>query len=536
MSLNESNYGRYVGAVLICIICLWFFKDGINSIQYQLIGYDEGYNATVAANVVRYGQYKVSYPADIVFYNKITTGMPVILPTALLYKIFGINNITTSIVSLTYCTLSIICIFWLFCRCFKGRKGSCMFSAFLAAYIIMTEGLFQNIATHLMGEGASLFFLLIACLFLSYGFEKKKNMFFFGSGFLVSASFLTKSAMIFFVVTFMGVLILETILVHRIALKQLIGYVIGQIIGIVLPDMYKVAQLGGIRGWLQWWKDEWNNMLNQSSGIDLQYDIQTKFKYLASIFGINRYLALLMILAPIGIYGYYLWMKLVRKKTVIDARFITLLMGGLGGASLEVYFLLLGGGGLVYSRRHIVNVLFVKCLIVFVEGLFVYQIVDFFRKKYNDRTKGLLLTIAKIAVVFFSLIVFHTTVYYNVKNYITVTKEDSYELKLMHDFLIDVDHINDSATLYCYGWWQEPNVTLFLERIMVDISQVTPEDIDTQEGYLIIGRRLDNWNRTMLEENLGVSLHKINDIYVNYDKLNSYNSDMLFSIYKIESY
>ena len=107
--------------VFLFLFSILFFTDGINTITTQLLAYDEAYNATVAANVFRYGEYRVSYPDNIVFYNMITTGETVILPTAALYTLFGINNITSTLVALLYALLSIWCMWILLNTVLKGK-------------------------------------------------------------------------------------------------------------------------------------------------------------------------------------------------------------------------------------------------------------------------------------------------------------------------------------------------------------------------------------------------------------------------------
>ena len=151
--------------IIITIFCCIFLIDGINTIQHQIIGYDEGYNATVAANLVRHGEYRVSYPYDIVFHNIITTGTPVLLPTAVLFKLFGINYITCAIVPLIYMTLSIFAIWVIMCRCLDFGKIGQFISIILVSLIIISSAaaLIPYISTHLVGESACIFFFEIAC-------------------------------------------------------------------------------------------------------------------------------------------------------------------------------------------------------------------------------------------------------------------------------------------------------------------------------------------------------------------------------------
>ena len=160
------------GVIAILIIMLIFFMDGLNSIQYQLICYDEGYNATVAANLSRYGEYRVSYPKDIVFYNRITTGTPVLVPTAWLYSIFGVNNITSGIVSLVYGTLDIALLWVLFALALGKRKLQYSLSAIMTLVAVTGDVYFDYNATHLIGESACLFFLLLCFILVTLFYLK----------------------------------------------------------------------------------------------------------------------------------------------------------------------------------------------------------------------------------------------------------------------------------------------------------------------------------------------------------------------------
>ena len=149
------------GLSIILLIVFIFVIDGVNSIQYQLICYDEGYNATVAANLFRYGEYRVSYPDSIVFYNRITTGPAVLVPTAILYSVFGISNLTSSIVALVYGALSIVLLGILFVLVFGKRAGQCSLSAALVVAAVAADLFLDYNSTHLIGESACLFFLLL---------------------------------------------------------------------------------------------------------------------------------------------------------------------------------------------------------------------------------------------------------------------------------------------------------------------------------------------------------------------------------------
>lgn len=530
---NKFSTDTVVGFLIILALCAVTFVDGINSLKYQIIGYDEGWNATVAANVMRDGVYMVSYPQNIVFYNLITTGIPVILPTALLYCIFGINGVTSGIVALIYSILSIFALWWLFCRCFKKQNTSVL-AALITVSIVLADSFFLDISTHLIGESACLFFVLMSCVMVSYGLEKKANRYYFFAGIFLMASFLTKSSMIFFLVSLTALILVESIISSQITKINWLYFMFGEATCFLGIEIYKCVQLGSFYKWLLWWRKELSNMLSQSSGIDTHFSIIDKVRFLKSIFGVHHLFALLIIFLPVSIYLYYFIMQCVKKgKHNIDKGAWVMLYCAIGGASLEVFFVLLGGRGLVYARRHFVNELFVKCFFAYMLGCILYLGINKMMRKNEDKVRktGLIYLLELLLILV--LLVPQTPIYKNCKEYCHKRNADDYDATLMKDFLNEVSRIDDDATLYCYGWWQEPNVTLFLDRKMIDICTINFEELDAENGYLIIGRRFDNEDPYKLESMYSIRLEEIDLIDVDYTRLDPFSSDKLFTIYKI---
>ena len=58
------------------------------------------------------------------------------------------------------------------------------------------------------------------------------------------------------------------------------------------------------------------------------------------------------------------------------------------------------------------------------------------------------------------------------KRYIEKKTEADYDRKLTDDFLDDVSKLEPNATILCLGWWQEPDISVFLDRNMVDINSI----------------------------------------------------------------
>ncbi len=513
-----------ISILLVIIFCTIIFSDGINDIRYQLIGYDESYNASVAANLIRYGEYRVSYPNNIVFYNMITTGTTVILPVALLFRLFGINSITVNIIPLIYATLSFYLLYKLFSKCLVREKMGYIWAALLSVMVFLSDEILPYISTNLVGEGACLFFLLLSCLLYEKGYSSKKNLFFWGSGFFVSASFLTKSAMIFFVVSLIGIIIIERI-VKNITNKNVIAFYGGLISGFVVIDFYKFIAVGGLTNWINWWIAELRNMINQSGQAIEKPIISEKISVLSDIFSTHYLCALLVIVLPSIIYILILLQRIKSEKGNKNSALHSMCLWGVAGSSLEIFFILFGGSGLLNPRRHFVNEFIVKATVfIFLIAGLLWIIKKTEKMHY----------ISLMAFFLISILIGYTfNIPNHTMNYITKKTKDDYDKVLMIEFLEEINRFDDNQKIYCFGWWQEPNITLFLDKTMYDINETDISSLE-DESFFVVGRRFGN-KINEVEDIFDVKMIPIDSIIVDYNYCFGYGSDELFSIYKIET-
>lgn len=531
------NLDFIIGFCMVVALIAIFWGYGVNSIEHGLICFDEGYNATVAANFSKYGEYRISYPAETVFPNRITTGVAVIIPTSILYSLFGINNLTSNIVALVYGVFDIALLWLLFLKGFGKRKFRFAFTAAMVWVSILADTLFGYICIHLIGESAAIFFLLLCFLFLTYYYEKEKSVFMVLSGAALAGAFLTKSSMIFFVVTVFGVLLIEAVFTRTLKWKEVFFFLAGFGVGVIILDAIKYIQLGGMLQYLRWWNAEWENMLQQSSGVDIHYSISEKINSLEGLFGANQYMCLVMTAVPVVMYGVHVLYRLCTKGCLFEKKYLGILLGGLGGSSLIVYFILLGGKGLVYGRRLCVNSFFIRCSVTFFMGVLIWT----FGKRCLEcigKKKGLArllknAVLLAVVLVICSLVFRKEQMKNNMESYLTRKTEDDYEYQLMQCFLEEVEALPENATLYCNGWWQEPDITLFTDRQMTDISSVERSAIDKENGYFLIGRRFDGNHSWKVAKKYKLKLQEVDSIEVDYSRIAGYNSDELFTIFKI---
>jgi len=528
MFKNSKDKKLFIISILLLFLFIIFFAtDAINSMKYNIIDFDGAYNATVAANMARYGKYMVSYPDNIIFYNIITTGPTVLLPTALLYYLFGISNLTTVIIPLIYSIFDIILIFIILYKCLKKIKYNALLATIFTILLCLSDKIYIYISCHLIGESAALFFFLLTMLFLIMFTDKINNKYLFLAGGFLACSFLTKSSMIFIVVSLIGLLYIEW-LFQKIKFRHLLSFCLGFLSFFCFIELFKLIQLGNISEYLNYWSNEWKNMLTQSSGINLKINFIDKFNYLEEIFGITSIVSLLITLLPLVSYIYIFIKRIFNKQVKLSSSFNSLLFISVASSSLIIYFLLLGGNGLMYARRHIVNSFTLKLVIIIGIIKFIYNK----KIKFNK-------FISIVYLVSLLLILPFHTIKENFKNMYEKETEDTYKLTLMNNLEKTIEKLGDDIVIYTAGWWQEPSMHLSFPNLkMIDIySNRYNVNNKTDNDYFLVGHAINDVNISDIESFFEAKLIKVNNNHIDYKKnIDDYNREDfdLYSLYKIK--
>ena len=535
MSNRKFNWDLFWGFLIVLAAFLLIFTDGLNVIQYRMLYYDDAYNATVAANFIRYGEYRVSFPDDITFYNPITTGITAILPAALLFKLFGISSFTASLTPLLYGVFNLWLFWYLLSICLASKsKHNYSLSAVFAVLLILACYVYQMICENLWGETASCTFQLLAAIFMRKHLSNHKLSYMAWSGAMVAMAFLTKSAMIFFMTVWFTVILIEAFYTRSITKKAARSWYLGWAGGFIFTDAFKFYQLGGFIPYLRWWKHEWINMMTQSAGHGDKPSIPVKIESLSTLFYNNCYFSLAIIGIAAVLYFIIVYRSHKQKKQP-DHDLLSMSIYGVGGASLLVYYILFGGNGLMHRTRLSIYILFIKMLIVFLLCLLIIHIVKQIRNRNNtifSRPKVIGQSI--LAIVTCCLLFPYEYLNRNINMYIEKTDDYSYEQKLVTEFLGEVDALPEDATLYVAAWWHVPHVTLYLDRKMTSIYEKKP--VDYNKGYFLVGISIEAFNVALVEEVLNAHLVRIDTSEVDYSQLPPYpRQDLeIYAIYKVE--
>ena len=516
---------RYILAWFFILITIGIYSFfALNVIMVSIVDFDANYNATVAANLFKEHEYIVSYPWHIPFYHMITTGPTVIIPTAVLYRLFGINSITNSIVSLMYGCAGIFCLWLLFAKCLSlHEKRPYLFSAFLTAGIVITDIHYFSLSTRLLGESAGFFFIMVSLNMIYEYLRTRKILWAVIAGVALAFSFLTKSSLIFVLVSVAFLFVFEVIC--KKFYSGIVSFLGGMAIGAFLLEIYKYYVLGSLSEYILWWKDEWDNMLNQSSGIDLTYGIRHKTIYLKEIFGYRSViLCLLVLFLPVLLYFIRLCVIFIHSiivKTFLESPgCLTMLICGLSGASLMVYFLLFGGRGLAYARRHAVNEMLVRIFGFYLLSVAIFYVYDYISNQKTKLSKQILVSVVIIlSICIFEIYQFTISLYRFKNSYISNINNNIYLSGIMKEYLEDIAELPSDAMLFCYGWWQEPCVTLYCDREMYDIKALENGSVHfSEENYFLVGQAINDVDVDKIENALGRKIRKVNRELVDYSE------------------
>ena len=534
MKKLRKNYSveRMIGIVLLFLAIILFLTRGINEIDNTVIGYDEAYNATVSANFAKYDEYKVSYPSDIIFYNKITTGQTVLVPTAILYKLLGINDLTSAIVPLLYGCGCFVILFVLLCQLFEKNKICHIISSILASLTLLSDFYFFYYSTHLIGEAAALFFILLSTLGIVLYNKKKQEKYMLLSGAAIIATYITKSSMIFVLITFWGVVFIASFLEKKFSKKAFVFFAIGNVFSFVILDLIKFIQLGGLKNYIKWYKDEWYNMINQSSGIDTTMSLAEKMGTFQTLLSKNAVINIFLITIPVVVYVGIFICNILKKKDILK-RLTAFVFLGIAGSSLLIYYILLGGAGLNYPRRLSVNTIIIKIYWI----LFLIEIFNVCMKKSENQIKLKYLSKVLLACVLLGVISYLTILPLDVikdsyKRYTNYYEEPEYSYKLMQKFLKEVNELPEDATLYVNDWWQEPDVTLFLGRKMINLKSVDSNTIRKENSYLIVGQYFVG-DLESIWTDWKINLKEIDKIDVDFEKITWPYANWSYTIFEI---
>lgn len=534
---HKEKLIKYIPHILFVLLLILVFTDGINLIRTRGFDFDDCYNGQVAANFAKTGKYMTSYPTETVFHNIITTGQNVLMFTALLYKIFGVGYIATGLVPLMYGLGAVVYMYLIFRQIVGGKYGS-WFALFGCVLFLGNDYWFESVSTGLKGEPAAFFYVVAAALLLICGMQGKSRTTTHGgdvvdgdfaqiastrhtvgnrvnkgsycaiffAGICIASALIAKTSSICFVIVFFTVLLIETVLTRRFKWKSFAAYLCGTVVGFCGWEIFKLWQYDWhVSSVLQWWINEKSNAASQTGTSSLFGNctlpqIAQHFDSLKWLFDTNPVCIALLVILPIV--GYLIcFVKGMMKKETMLSPMVHLF--GLSGDSLLIYFVLFGSDGLIARRMcayaSVVWVYDIGVLLVMVQNL--KTIVTDLREGQDieksatseQKIKSMKKLILQSVLVIMLILSCRFT---DQKVFLTdyVQKEEkSDNVWAMEEMVQYLKALPEDATIYIYGYWQAPELSLFSGRRFVDIQKVLSGERQANHGkdFFVIGSAIE---------------------------------------------
>jgi hypothetical protein len=459
--------------------------------------FDGGMNVQVAQNLVKNFKYAASYNGIVEFDPKIQTGLPVILPVAILFKLFGASFANGLIINAIYLFLLVLAIVYYLKYCANLNN---FFVLLAISMFYGTPALFEY-GFGLYGEIPTLFYFLVALIFLHKYERTSKSKFIFWAGVIIGLGYLTKTVILISIPAFVFVAIFDYLFKRRLSIKSYVQQYVRLPLGFLIPvfvfEIYKLISLG-FNVYFQWWHDQLRAILLQAGFKSGYVDTNgffdkfiTHLDLLSSYVKVNKtiiiFLLLLLLMSFMGILLYSIYTHWRKKKFVkgdthlFSNNFLVLMTVTL---SYFGWWLLITPTQKAFYRRIIDgSILLELCIVI------MFSLLYMFSKKLVERSKKTPYKLYNASVITISMLLLATSAFgiSRTKNYSISFNDTPAKASLLEagEF---INSLPPEAEFFGYGWWQAPNVAFASSRSFKDI-QNSPEMDDAgpkNEKYFVV--------------------------------------------------
>lgn len=315
--MQEKRKWIVVGEIAIWILIVLFLFLGMRRVG---LSFDSAMNYQISENLAESGQYRSNYTEmnyqEAMFYHPVQTGAPVIMPAALLNLMFGSSPVNMQIVT----TLYLLALFILVKIVVEKFAGIIL--AFLAVLYLTVFPDITILAWQSLGEVAMGVWMLLAFIIYQNGRKKKSKWSYFILGVIAGIGFLTKTAYLICVPSFILFILYD---LYKSKGKILIEY--GKTcIGFLIPvggfELYKFLCLGK-EEYIEWWGYERGAIFQQTGlgqhvEISLLNKISQRFVILADLANMQWYWLALIIVVPAVWFAWIYFIKRGRSSFLLQ--------------------------------------------------------------------------------------------------------------------------------------------------------------------------------------------------------------------------
>jgi hypothetical protein len=320
-------------SIVIALFMILFIIKCVSIVLTTAFSFDGAIFAQISQNLEKHFEYATNYQGKL-FDPLITTGIPVTLPVAILFLLFGESFAAGLIVNAIYLILLVFVISFYLKKCLKLNNFLILLTIIM---LCGTWDLFID-GFGLYGEIPMFFYFMLAVIFLHKHEDTSKSKFLFWSGLFLGLSFLTKTVILICVPALIFAVTFDFMVKRGLTLRMQAGlkrffqdYMMlpaGFLVPVFVFELYKLISLG-IAVYIQMWKDQWIYVLERAGvkqGLPDTNGTFAKFithlNIFSSFVGISKIIIVLMLVVllisflAILSYGiYHFWKKRLPEKT-----------------------------------------------------------------------------------------------------------------------------------------------------------------------------------------------------------------------------
>ena len=495
--LFRHGFLQGVWKISLVLIFIFLIIKCVAVASTSSFSFDGGMNVQAAQNLVRNFTYATSYESPVEFDPVIQTGLPVILPVAILFFIFGESYTAGLMVNAVYMLLVVGALLYYVKYCTRVNG----FFTVLALLLFLGTPHIFDLGFGLYGEIPMLFYLMMTLIFLQRNETSSKTKSIFIAGIFLGLGYLTKTVILIVVPALVFVFLYDFFVKRRLTawgyFKQWAPFLSGFLIPVVSFEVFKLVSLGS-PAYIAWWQAELHEILQQAGvrgGFTDTFGISEKLlvhiNLLASHLDQPVYLIVTVLLLVFifcvgvvihGMFSHWRKKKSQQAVTFIDSNhFLVLLIVTL---SYFGWWLLITSTTRAYFRRILIGDILLEISLVCLLSLFfvfIEKIMAGWKKKGNPWFRSIMvaLNVLLLAMAFLGIV---RTGNHEISFSDTQVKSDTLAAG---EF---IQGLSPTAEIYGYGWWQAPNVAFASGRTFKNIF-FSPdlEGGDVQaEKYLVI--------------------------------------------------
>ncbi len=334
---------------------------GSAAIRNRGISFDGGINAQVARTLAERHRYATTYRGLHDFDHRVQTGPTVIVPTAIAFRLFGVNATTAQLANVAYLALLFV-LAVLLCWRLSGPMA-----AFLVVPVLLATPQLFRMGLGLYGEIPALAFLVGGLLLLHRSVANPAKWTPFLGGMTLGLAVLTKFQMVLPAAVVMAIFWIMGDRTGRTGFSRLTSVAGGLAVTLLPLEVIRFHVLSG-PVWLQWWRTMLGRSLAQGTSFRMDNTVSGPTKpwvhleVLSNSMHLSSVLVVFLVVLPPLLLAALIHARRRTQDAPDPAREVTLVALAGAALSLVLWWLLLSPTSHTWFRRVVDGVILLEML------------------------------------------------------------------------------------------------------------------------------------------------------------------------------